>query len=204
MKYQLLKNKIPAEIVKYLQSYTLEVKERILPLEGQEKPNGSGIYWRGLDMASQSPVSSDIENDKLYSVFASRFMYDVITEFIPEPYFFNDQIVVKQPHESFLFEEHRDNQYGPYPNDKTLVTINCMLILDDYTDENGAINVDGKTLYPKTGDILLIEGNTLHSSNNNNTDNPRRAYICVYSDRPIGKDFQKGFYYHKFDDNSKI
>ena len=128
----------------------------------------------------------------------------LITEFIPEPYFFNDQIVVKQPHESFLFEEHRDNQYGPYPNDKTLVTINCMLILDDYTDENGAIKVDGKTLYPKTGDILLIEGNTLHSSNNNNTDNPRRAYICVYSDRPIGKDFQKGFYYHKFDDNSKI
>ena len=71
------------------------------------------IYWRGLDITSQSPVSSDIENDKLYSVLTSRFMYDVITEFIPEPYFFNDQIVVKQPHESFLFEEYRDNQYNP-------------------------------------------------------------------------------------------
>ena len=198
MKYQLIKNKIPTNIVKYLQSYTLEVKERILPLLGQVKPNGSGIYWKGLDMASQSPVSSDIENDKLYSVFASRFMYDVITEFIPEPYFFNDQIVVKLPHESFLFEEHRDNQYGPYPNDKTLVTINCMLVLDDHTDENGGIMADGKGLYPKTGDILLIEGNTLHSSNNNNTDNPRRVYLCVYSDRPIGKGFQKGFYHEQF------
>jgi len=196
--YAILENKIPTNIVKYLQSYTLEVKERILPLLGQVKPNGSGIYWKGLDMASQSPVSSDIENDKLYSVFASRFMYDVITEFIPEPYFFNDQIVVKQPHESFLFEEHRDNQYGPYPNDKTLVTINCMLVLDDHTDENGGIKVDGKGLYPKTGDIVLIEGNTLHSSNNNNTDNPRRVYLCVYSDRPIGKGFQQGFYHEQF------
>ena len=121
--YDILENKIPSDVIDYLQSYTLEVKERILPLLGQVKPNGSGIYWRGLDMASQSPVSSDIENDKLYSVFASRFMYDVITEFIPEPYFFNDQIVVKLPHEDMKFELHRDNQYGPYPNDKTLVKL---------------------------------------------------------------------------------
>ena len=61
--YDILENKIPSDVIDYLQSYTLEVKERILPLLGQVKPNGSGIYWRGLDMASQSPVSSDIEND---------------------------------------------------------------------------------------------------------------------------------------------
>ena len=204
MKYQLLKNKIPQEIVEYLQSYTLEVKERVNMHLGKEKPNGSGVYWQGLDMASSSPLSVDIEKDKLYSVYASHWMYDIITEYISEPYFFNDQIVVKEPHEDFKFEPHYDNQYGPTPDDKELVTINCMLILDDYTDENGAINVDGKTLYPKTGDILLIEGNTIHSSENNKSDYPRRAYICVYSNKPIGKDFQKGFYYHKFDDNSKI
>ena len=39
--------------------------------------------------------------------------------------------------------------------------------------------VDGKTLYPKTGDILLIEGNTLHSSNNNNTDNPKVRFVFI-------------------------
>ena len=53
---------------------------------GKEKPNGSGVYWQGLDMASSSPLSVDIENDKLYSVYASHWMYDIITEYISEPY----------------------------------------------------------------------------------------------------------------------
>tara|TARA_Y100000592_G_scaffold65034_1_gene101193 strand:- start:693 stop:1310 length:618 start_codon:yes stop_codon:yes gene_type:complete len=205
LKFKLLKNKIPQDTIEYLQDYTLEVKKRIKPYEGTPKSNGSGVYWKGLDMASNCPICSHLENKKLFNVYTSDFMYDIITDYIPNPFLFNDQIVVKEPYEHFDFEPHRDNQYGPYPNDETLLTINCMLVLDDFTNENGAIKVydnEWLTLYPQKGDILLIEGNTLHSSENNNTNFPRRAYLCVYSNKSIGKDFQKGFYYERFEKNS--
>ena len=76
-----------------------------------------------------------------------------------------------------------------------------MLILDDFTKENGAISVlddEWITLYPKVGDILMIEGNTYHSSKINLSNQPRRAYLCVYSNKSMGKNFQRGFYYEKF------
>ena len=201
MTYNIVKDIIPSDIIKYLQNYTLEIKQRIKEYEGKPKSNGSGTFWKGLDMASSCELSSDEENKKLYDIYTSKFMYDIITPHIPIPYLFNDQIVVKEPNEEFSFESHRDNQYGPFPNDKTLLTINCMLVLDDFTEENGAISIlDGSwiKLYPKVGDILMIEGNTYHSSNINLSNQPRRAYLCVYSNKSIGKGFQKGFYYKKF------
>lgn len=200
--YRILKNIIPPDVVQYLQNYTLNVKHQLSNVIGTDKPNGSGVYWKGLDMASSFPLVTEEENKKLFEIYTSDFMYDIITEHIPSPYLFNDQIVVKEGGESFAFDAHYDNQFGPTPNDKELLTINCMLVLDDFTDENGAIEVyDDKwiRLYPKVGDILMIEGFTLHRSYQNNSGNSRRAYLCVYSNKSIGKDFQKGFYYQKFD-----
>ena len=154
-------------------------------------------------MASKCEAMSGLENKKLFDIYTSKFMYDIITPHIPNPFLFNDQIVVKEPYENFDFEPHRDNQYGPYPFDETLVTINCMLVLDDFTPENGFIQVydnnEWISLFPEKGDVLLINGNTLHKSRKNKTDKPRRAYLCVYSDRPIGKGFQNGFYYERFE-----
>lgn len=204
MTYELLENIIPKQMIEYLQSYTSTVKKRIKPIEGNPKPNGSGVYWKGLDMASSFEFATDDENEKLYHIYTSNFMYNLITKYIPEPYLFNDQIVVKEPFEQFDFKPHYDNQFGPHPNDKSLLTINCMLVLDDFTPENGAIKVFDKewvTLYPKKGDVLLIEGNTLHSSEMNKSDSIRRAYLCVYSNKSIGEGFQKGFYHKKFNNN---
>ena len=201
MIYNIIENIIPTDIVEYLQEYTAEIKQRIKEHEGKPKSNGSGIYWKGLDMASSCDLSSKEENQKLYNIYTSKFMYDIITPYIPTPYLFNDQIVVKEPNEEFSFEPHRDNQYGPFPNDEELLTINCMLVLDDFTKENGAISIlddEWITLYPKVGDVLMIEGNTLHSSKINLSNHSRRAYLCVYSNKSIGKNFQKGFYYEKF------
>ncbi len=199
-KYKLLENKIPTHIIEYLQEYTLELKNRIKDVHMEPKPNGSGIYWQGLDMASKCELSSDEENQKLYDVYTSQFMYDIITEYISEPYLFNDQVVVKLPNEEFSFDAHYDNQYPPL--DTSYTTINCMLILDDFTEENGAIKVLDDTwirLFPKKGDILMIDGNTLHSSEENKSDNVRRAYICVYSgDKLIGEDFEKDWHYERF------
>jgi len=128
-------------------------------------------------------------------------MFDIVSSLIKDPYLFNDQIVVKEPFENFQFEPHYDNQFGPSPGDESLITMNFMLVLDDFTPQNGGISVldeDWVTLYPKTGDILMIEGNTMHASSRNNSEEPRRAYLCVYSNRPIGEGFQEGFYSDKF------
>jgi ectoine hydroxylase-related dioxygenase (phytanoyl-CoA dioxygenase family) len=207
--FDVLKNQIPKNIIEYLQDYTLVMKDRVMTkLDGkdnvQTKPIGSGNYWRGVDMASKFPLANDKENQKLFDIYTSNLMYDIVKKYIPDPYLFNDQVVVKLPKEDFEFPEHRDNQYGPKPNDDKLLTINFMLVLDDITSNNGGFSVKNKitnewiSLELKIGDIVLIDGNTYHKSGKNRSDSPRRVYICVYTNEPIGTNFQKGFYCEKF------
>lgn len=194
----IFKQVIPQETLQYLQEYTLEVKALIEQHAGQAKANGSGTYWKGLDMASQLPLATQAQNERLYGVMTSDWMYSLVKQYLDKPYLFNDQIVVKMPQEEFNFQPHRDNQFGPLPDDTTLSTFNFMLILDDFTPQNGAIQVMESntwyTLYPKAGDILMIEGNTLHASGPNRSDQPRRVYLCHYTDRPLGEGFQQGYY----------
>ena len=200
--YKVFKQVIPQETLVYLQDWTLFTKEICEFYRGKPKANGSGVYWQGLDMASQCPLTTEQQNKKLFEVYTSQWMYDLVSQHIPKPYLFNDQIVVKLPGEQFNFSPHRDNQFGPLPDDANLVTQNFTLVLDDFTQENGALQVwennQWHTLLPKAGDIIMIEGNTIHKSAANNSDKPRRVYICHYTDRPIGESFQKGFYNQPF------
>lgn len=200
--YKVFKQVIPQETLVYLQDWTLFTKEICEFYRGKPKANGSGVYWQGLDMASQCPLTTEQQNKKLFEVYTSQWMYDLVSQHIPKPYLFNDQIVVKLPGEHFDFSPHRDNQFGPLPDDANLVTQNFTLVLDDFTQENGALQVwenkQWHTLLPKAGDIIMIEGNTIHKSAANNSDKPRRVYICHYTDRPIGESFQKGFYNQPF------
>lgn len=200
--YKVFKQVIPQETLVYLQDWTLFTKEICEFYRGKPKANGSGVYWQGLDMASQCPLTTEQQNKKLFEVYTSQWMYDLVSQHIPKPYLFNDQIVVKLPGEQFDFSPHRDNQFGPLPDDANLVTQNFTLVLDDFTQENGALQVwenkQWHTLLPKAGDIIMIEGNTIHKSAANNSDKPRRVYICHYTDRPIGESFQKGFYNQPF------
>lgn len=200
--YKVFEQVIPQETLVYLQDWTLFTKEICEFYRGKPKANGSGVYWQGLDMASQCPLTTEQQNKKLFEVYTSQWMYDLVSQHIPKPYLFNDQIVVKLPNEQFNFSPHRDNQFGPLPDDANLVTQNFTLVLDDFTQENGALQVwenkQWHTLLPKAGDIVMIEGNTIHKSAANNSDKPRRVYICHYTDRPIGENFQKGFYNQPF------
>ncbi len=204
--YKIFEQAIPADTLSYLQDYTLFVKELTEFYQGQPKSNGSGKYWQGVDMASSLPLATDIQNQQLFEVYTSDWMFKLVTQFIPKPYLYNDQIVVKMPGEEFEFQSHTDNQFGPLKEDNTLVTQNFMMILDDFTQENGALKVRGTTkwheLLPKTGDIVMIEGNTPHYSGQNKSNKPRRVYLCHYADRPMGKDFQAGFYYQAFNGGS--
>ena len=97
---------------------------------------------------------------------------------------YNDQIVVKLPNADFSFEPHTDNTGGGNPN-KGKNTINLCVILDDFTDENGTLQIRDTKVYPKAGDIIGIHGDTPHQSEPNKSDKPRCLYACVYSDEQI-------------------
>ena len=207
--YIILEDILSDDTLHYLKEYTLVLKNRMISnphFETFTKPNGSGYYGRFHDMASSSPLADDSENEKLFDIYTSKMMYDISVKYLQtnEVYLFNDQVVVKLPNEPFHYESHRDNQYGPFPNRSDLKTMNCMLVLDDFSDENGGFEIKNKdtdkwdSVYPKEKDILLMDGNTYHKSGINKSDNPRAVYICVYSTESIGKDFDKGYYYETF------
>ena len=47
------------------------------------------------------------------------------------------------------------------------------VILDDFTDENGTLQIRDTKVYPKAGDIIGIHGDTPHQSEPNKSDKPR-------------------------------
>ena len=87
---------------------------------------------------------------------------------------------MKFTNEEFEFEEHYDNQYSSNHNNK-IHSINLSWILTDFTDENGTLNMKGKNIYPRRGDIVAIRGDTIHSSKPNTSDFGRLLYACVFT-----------------------
>ena len=86
-----------------------------------------------------------------------------------------------------------------------------MIVLDNIDDDNGGFKVKNRNtlqwddLKLLQGDVLVMDGNTFHQSGKNNSNLPRRVYIGHYSTEPIGKNFQKGYYYKRFyGEHSKI
>lgn len=164
-----LKSEIPKGIVSSLRENCLLVRDSVTMLSS----------WKGVSCAGK-------HNKHLSSFYRSEMMYHIVSRYLDPIYCFNDQVVVKLPKEDFHFEPHFDNQYGPNSDGK-IHTINFCVILDDFTDENGALSVMNKddeqwmTLYPKAGDIVAINGNTLHKSGQNRSSSPRALYACVYA-----------------------
>ena len=56
---------------------------------------------------------------------------------------------------------------------------------------------DKDIILANAGDIVIIDGNTPHTSTPNTSSKIRALYACVYSSHPIGK-FKSGFYNEKF------
>jgi hypothetical protein len=187
--YQVLQNIIPSVYLRSARQETLRLKKWLLENDLIGKPSelGTGTYWRGIETASR--LSSDLER-----MYKSNFMRDLARAFLgDEFYYFNDQVVVKMPHEDFAFEPHYDNQYGQDPQGQ-FETINFTWILDDQDKQSGAITfkTDKGWVTPevKSGDILVIDGNQVHASTFNRTNKPRRNWCCVYSkEKPNYLDF---------------
>ena len=179
-------NIIPEE---YLQT----AREKGIPLvkwsrENINKPALAGPPTLNLHVGCAGAYEGDLMN-----LYTSKFSYDLATTLLQKEdiYLFNDQMVYKFPDDNFTFAAHYDNQYGAENKDGKMHTVNMSWILDDFTEENGTLELQSlKTkewtrVYPKAGDIIAINGNCFHRSGPNESDKPRGLYACVYSEGQI-------------------
>jgi hypothetical protein len=199
--YVHLKNVIRKPLLAHTRYNAIELAKHYRQFEGQPRHNGSGTFWKGLEMASTlQPL--------LFESYTHKDMFHIATTYLEtdEPYLFNDQVVVKFPDDKFKFDPHFDNQYGPDPEGALrgeFKTINCCQILTNMPEETGPLscfNNDTQQfdlLPANAGDIIIIDGNTPHSSTQNISNKVRALYACVYSTHNIG-DWQAGFFTQKF------
>ena len=175
------KNIMNKRDVSQMREISLRAEDVIVSNNGKEKPLGSLKYWKGLDMASEDSNMSLFDKDYLKMVSTSEIYSRIAFEFLDDVYLFNDQLVTKMPKEDFDFEPHQDGAFNIGPEFDNLT---IMIILDDFTKENGTIECydkDWKTLYPKSGDIIILNGTTLHRSSKNKSELPRSTYILHYT-----------------------
>ncbi len=195
--YLHLKQVIPKDIIPEVRHRLIDLKYKYQNKVGEPRHNGSGKFWDGLELASTF-------DPNLWKYYTADFMFDIVKSIIPTPYLFNDQSVVKLPKSEFNFEPHFDNQYGPDPEGAlkgNFKTINCSWILTNMNEANGCLFINDKPIIADAGDIVIIDGNTVHYSGDNKTSGIRVLYACVYSSKPIGN-FQSGFYNEEFKRNT--
>lgn len=169
-----IESAIPFILVSELRERAIKWRNWVDDKVGQPAKKGPLVHWRGLGCAGAY--------DKyLMNFYTSNLMHEYAKALLntQEVWLYNDQIVVKLPHDNFEFKTHTDNET------EGINSVNCCVILDDFTEENGGLVVDENTLYPKAGDIVAIHGDTPHSSKPNISDSPRCLYACVYSDSKI-------------------
>lgn len=174
-----IKNIIPTETISNIRERAIKLRYWVNDKVGQPCKFGGPIHWNGLGCAG-------MYDDYLLDFYKSNTMVTIAKEFLgtDDVWMYNDQIVVKLPSDDFKFEPHTDNSVGGNSN-QGKNTINLCVILDDFTDENGTLQIKDKKIYPKAGDVVGIHGDTPHQSEPNKSDKPRCLYACVYSDEKI-------------------
>jgi ectoine hydroxylase-related dioxygenase (phytanoyl-CoA dioxygenase family) len=185
--YVIYKNIIPNDFLEKVKKSSIILKENILQNNLLETPKeyGTPKFCRHLDMASKF-------DPELYELYTSNLMLSIAKDLLKKDsiYLFNDQLVVKMPHEEFSFVAHTDNTYGPDPQaaiNGNFRTITCAWVITDLTENNGPISILNKqtnqwdTPLAKAGDLIVWDGNTTHQSGKNESDNPRIIWVLVYS-----------------------
>jgi len=174
-----LQKKISEDVVHELQTRSIKLRKWVNDKIGQPCKYGGDTHWKGVGCAG-------MYDTYLLDFYKSNLMIDIAKKLLntEDVWLYNDQVVVKLPNDNFEFEEHTDNSIGGNFNEGGN-TINMSVILTDFTDENGTLQLRDTKIYPKAGDIVVIHGDTPHQSNPNNSDKPRCLYACVYSDKQI-------------------
>lgn len=169
-----IKSAIPFILVVELSKRAVKWRDWVDDKVGQPAKKGPPVHWRGLGCAGAY-------DEYLMNFYRSDLMHEYAKALLDtqKVWLYNDQIVVKLPHDNFEFKTHTDNET------EGINSVNCCVILDHFTEQNGGLVVDGNTLYPNAGDIVAIHGDTPHSSKPNISDFPRSLYACVYADSKI-------------------
>jgi len=192
--YAVISNYFSEEEINYIYDDALTLREMALPITG----------WLGFGCASYF-------SNKLYNFYTSRKFYELSRQILGEEvYLFNDELVVKHPNDYFEFKPHYDNWFGPNKDNK-IHTVNCYVVLDDITEDNGPVfildtdqyltperDIDStgfirhfipksykKYMYLKKGDVLAVRGDTFHGGDINTSDKIRAAYACVFTEKPL-------------------
>jgi len=170
-----IENVIPQNLIDIVTEVSQDCKQIAVENEHTPAPYGTRIHWKGLGCASKY-------EPRLLECYKSEVNRRIATELLETDilYLYNDQIVLKLPNEEFEFEEHYDNQYSSN-RDNRIHSVNLSWILDDFTDDNGTLNMSGQQIYPKKGDIVAIRGDVIHSSKPNISNKSRLLYACVFN-----------------------
>ncbi len=180
--WKIIPNVLSSIEVMQLRHVALKAKYVVIEHNKTKKTTGSLKYWRGLDMASKDNNLHKYYRSYLNNTIHSERYTKIASEYLNPLYLFNDQLVTKLPNENFSFDIHYDNQFD-IGDDYNGITL--MLVLDDFTDLNGTIQCyENKwvTLYPKRGDIVVLNGTTKHRSSINRSKDSRSTYILHYTD----------------------
>ena len=79
-------------------------------------------------------------------------------------------------------------------------TVNICVILDNFTDENGTLEIFNKNdgekvrVYPKAGDVVAIHGDTPHQSEPNNTIRKSLKIITKKVIKPMKEEIELNYY----------
>ena len=153
--------------------------------------------WKGIPCAGRW-------SQPLTEIYTSDTMKDISTKILGTPHLFNDQMVYKLPNDGMDFVPHYDNQYSLRNKSNDIHTVNLSIIIDDFTRDSGALFIksddEWHTVLPNRGDIVAINGSTLHASHENRSDKPRGLYACVYTEEPME---MHGYYSEPFTGTQK-
>ena len=129
---------------------------------------------------------------RLGNCYTAPFMYDIVHKILGDDvWLYIDQINYKLANDRFAFPAHYDNSYGGEQLRSGKVhSVNIGWVLDNFTDENGTIEVLDEnekwvTLYPQEKDLVILNGQCVHRSGENKTDKERGFYCCMFTDEEI-------------------
>jgi len=70
-----LKQVIPQELLKEVRTRSIQLKNKYKSFEGKPRHNGSGTFWKGLELAST------LDPD-LWKAYTSNFMFEIAKKYL--------------------------------------------------------------------------------------------------------------------------
>lgn len=156
------------------------------------------LYAHQVEEKSKKDCSDVLYVDKVsmlhrpfWFFYSDKMMWAMASDTLNvfEPHFLNDRLTVRYTKE----EVDRNKERGVKEKDYDVASVKIIVFLHDVTDENGGISIknsdNGRWCKPrpKTGDVICLDSNTVHSFGGNYSKDTRHDYECFYSSFGVGE-----------------